>query len=99
MQFQPSEIARVILIIYLSWTLSRKGERLKDFTHGYLPPLVAVCLFAGLVAVEPSLGCAVALFIAGLVLVFAAGARLRHLAATVGVACVGAGPASLTVAT
>jgi cell division protein FtsW len=82
--FQPSEMARVCLVIYLAWVLSRKGEKLKGFVDGYLPPILAIVLFTALVAAEPSLGCAIALFTIGLMLLFAAGAKLRHLALTVG---------------
>lgn len=81
--FQPSEVAKVFLVIYLAAVLSRKGEKLKDLTHGYIPPLVVIGVFAFLVAREPSLGCAVALFLNGLILLFAAGAKFKHLAATV----------------
>jgi cell division protein FtsW len=88
--FQPSEMARVTLVMYMAWVLSRKGDRLKSLTHGYLPPLMAVGVFAALVAAEPSLGCAIALFMVGFVLLFAAGARLAHLAGTVGLAALGA---------
>ncbi len=86
--FQPSEVARVFLLIYLAWVLSRKGERVRDLVNGYAPPAFVVCLMAGLVVLEPSLGCAVALFATGLVVIFAAGAKLKHIAATVGVAAV-----------
>lgn len=82
--FQPSEMARVCLVIYLAWVLSRKGEKLKGFKNGYLPPILAIVLFTALVAAEPSLGCAIAIFAIGLMMLFAAGARLRHLALTVG---------------
>ncbi len=88
--FQPSEMARVCLVIYLAWVLSRKRERLKNLTHGYLPPLMAIGVFAALIAAEPSLGCAIALFLIGFVLLFAGGARVKHLAGTVGLAALGA---------
>ncbi len=81
--FQPSEVAKVFLVIYLAAVLSSKGEKLKDLTHGYIPPLVVIGVFSFLVAREPSLGCAVALFLNGLILLFAAGAKFKHLAATV----------------
>lgn len=92
--FQPSEMARVCLVIYLAWVLSRKGEKVKGFKDGYLPPILAILLVTALVAAEPSLGCAIAIFTIGFMMLFAAGARLGHLALTVGSAI----PALLTVA-
>lgn len=89
--FQPSELAKVFLVIYLAAVLSRKGEKLKDLTHGFIPPLVVVGVFSFLVAKEPSLGCAVALFLNGLILLFAAGAKLKHLAATAVLAALAGG--------
>jgi cell division protein FtsW len=82
--FQPSEVARVCLVIYLAWVLSRKGEKLKGFVNGYLPPILAIVVFTALIAAEPSLGCAIAIFTIGLMMLFAAGARIHHLAFTMG---------------
>jgi cell division protein FtsW len=84
--FQPSEVAKVCLVVYLAWILSKRGENLKNFYHGYLPPILALGIFTALIAAEPSLGCAAAVFLIGFLLLFAAGARLIHLLGTIGAA-------------
>jgi cell division protein FtsW len=84
--FQPSEVARVCLVLYLAWILSKKGDKVKEFCRGYLPPLLALVITTALIAAEPSLGCAAAVFLTGFLLLFAAGARLLHLFATVAAA-------------
>jgi len=84
--FQPSEMAKVCLVIYLAWILSRKGEKLKDLVHGYVPPFLVLAGTTALIAAEPSLGCAAAVFMIGFLLLFAAGARLVHMLGTVAAA-------------
>jgi cell division protein FtsW len=84
--FQPSELAKVCLVMYLAWILSKKGEKVRDLFKGYLPPLLALVVTTGLIAAEPSLGCAAAVLMIGFLILFAAGSRLVHLFATVGAA-------------
>lgn len=80
--FQPSELAKFALIIYLASFFSRKGYKVKDFISGYLPPAIAVAVTCGLVLLQPDLGTAVAIFFIGFLIIFIAGARLKHLLAT-----------------
>lgn len=78
--FQPSELAKAALVLYLAASLDQKRERLGDFRRGILPH----CLVAGAVAVlllaEPDFGStALAVAILGLML-FVAGMPWRHVA-------------------
>ena len=84
-QFQPSEVAKVALVLYLARLLSTKPRKLKEFQEGLLPPLVVIGLLAALIAKEPDLGTALVLGGTGLTLLFLAGARPRHMAGVVGV--------------
>ena len=76
---QPAEIAKFILIFYLSSYLTRKETRLQDFTSGLLPPLIVVGLVAGLILLQPDMGTVVVVGVVTLGLLFLAGARLGHL--------------------
>ncbi len=51
-QFQPSELAKIAVLIYLSAVLSRKDETIKDFYSGILPPLLVVSFISILILVE-----------------------------------------------
>lgn len=88
MMFQPSEVAKLTLIIYLAALLSRPSCRVQEFTdRGLVPPLVVTGLYCLLIEREPDLGTAVVLFFTALTMLFLAGARPKHLAA-VTAACV-----------
>jgi cell division protein FtsW len=79
---QPAEIAKYVLILYIARTLSQDAERLTSFARGYLPNVLMIALFAGLVFLQPDLGTAVILAsTAGLQLLIA-GVPVRYLCYT-----------------
>jgi cell division protein FtsW len=80
--FQPSEFAKFALITYLASFFSRKGYRVKDLFYGYLPLISVVSLMCVLVLAQPDLGTAMALFFVSFLIIFVAGARIKHLATT-----------------
>jgi cell division protein FtsW len=51
-QFQPSELAKIAVLIYLSAVLSRKEKKIKDFYSGILPPLLVVSFISILILME-----------------------------------------------
>ena len=77
--FQPSEVAKIALVLWLSRSLSRKGGRLEEFSVGLLPHLLVLGLFAGLLLLEPDFGTTVVLAACTFALLFVAGARLTWL--------------------
>lgn len=78
--FQPSELAKGAVVLYLAHSLARKAERITRFAHGLVPPLLVVGVVVLLIALEPDLGGAVLICLTLLALLFSAGARGRHLA-------------------
>jgi cell division protein FtsW len=79
---QPAEFAKLALIIYVSYSLAKKKDRVKDFFVGYLPHLMVSAVFVGLVVIQPDLGTAVIFGVLVFLLLFVAGIRLRYLLAT-----------------
>jgi cell division protein FtsW len=78
--FQPSEIAKLALILLIADVFSRKQESsLGDFTHTALPLVPALGVLAVLMMLQPDLGTTVLLGSIGLGMLFVAGAPLRHL--------------------
>ncbi len=77
---QPSELAKIGLILYLSEFTSRKRYLVENFVRGLLPPLIVTGLTSLLILLEPDMGTAVAVFFIGIMLLYVAGARLGHLA-------------------
>ena len=92
LHFQPSEIAKFCLIIYVAKLLSlprvkpRKGEAPLLLWLG--PPLVVTALYVILIEREPDMGTAVVLFLAVITQLFLGGMRKRHLAILLAATCV-----------
>ena len=77
--FQPSEFARFALIVYLAYSMDKKRDRLKEFSVGFLPHILVLAVFTGLIFLQPDFG-SVMIFIAlTWIMLFVGGVRLRHL--------------------
>ncbi|MEI6862461.1 MAG: putative peptidoglycan glycosyltransferase FtsW [Verrucomicrobiota bacterium] len=85
-RLQVSEFAKVVMVFCLAHTLSVNQTRIRDWRHGFVPALGIVAGFTGLVVIEPDFGMAALFLAVGLVMLFLAGARWRHLLATGGIA-------------
>lgn len=77
--FQPSEFAKVAVVIYMADWLARKGRDIARLTHGSIPFLIILGLVAGLVILEPDMGTAVIVCAVAFSVFFVAGANLWHL--------------------
>jgi cell division protein FtsW len=87
--FQPAEIAKLAICIYLAHWLDRRGRSAHSFWNGFLPFGLLVAPGFLLIALEPDLGTAGVYAITALAIFFMAGANLVYLAA-IGSAIVGA---------
>jgi cell division protein FtsW len=76
---QPSEFAKLALIVFSAAVLSRKQNRLHDWRHLALPLGPVVATVAVIVLLQRDLGTTVILVGSVLLMLFAAGARIRHL--------------------
>ncbi|MEK7644612.1 MAG: putative lipid II flippase FtsW [Patescibacteria group bacterium] len=79
LSFQPGEIAKLTLVIFLAAYLAEIGNKLLDFKNGFLPALGLGALPILLDAAQPDTGTAAILFAITLGLLFFARARLTHL--------------------
>jgi cell division protein FtsW len=93
-QIQPSEIAKLAIILYLADWLARRGPLVGGFMRGLLPFAVIVGIVAALVEVQPDLGTTAIIIGASACVFFVAGANLLHIA-LLGLTGVGAGMALL----
>ena len=78
-QFQPSEVMKIALIIFMASKLSKKPEKIKKFTTGLLPYLALLVVIAGLLLLEPHMSAAVIMLVIGASMLFIAGARWKHI--------------------
>jgi len=76
---QPSELAKLATIIYLSVWLYSKREYLHDTQLGLIPLAIILGAIGGLIVIEPDISAAVTVFILGGLLFFLAGGELRQI--------------------
>ncbi|MBL7995961.1 putative lipid II flippase FtsW [bacterium] len=76
---QPSEIAKLAIIFYLAAYLDKKGERIRDFQNGLLPPLIMAGAFCFMILIQPNFSTAAVLMLIVLAILFIGGMRIRHL--------------------
>ncbi len=86
--FQPAELAKLALVIYLAYSLAKKAERVRSFTVGFVPHMIVCGTMMMLLLKQPDLGTAVILGLTTLLLLFVAGAKLSYIL----IAFLGAGP-------
>ena len=77
---QPSELAKLAVIIFTAALLERRMERIDDVGYSLLPIAVVVGGLVGLVLAEPDLGTAVSIAMIAAMMVFAAGISYRYVA-------------------
>jgi len=76
--FQPSDLAKLTLVIYLAKLLTQRQDVIKDFTEGFLPALFWVTLLCGLIAPQ-DLSTAALMFIASLMIMYIAGIDTKYI--------------------
>jgi cell division protein FtsW len=75
---QPSEVAKLALIMFLSFSLSKRKDVLQSFKKGLFPYLMLIGLIAGLVVIEPHLSGTLIIVITAFIILFCAGAKISH---------------------
>jgi cell division protein FtsW len=79
--FQPSELAKVALVIYMADLLTRKKEIMHDFKESFLPALLVLGAFVVLLLLQSNLGTAVFFLLLAFVMFFLAGMGIRQMVA------------------
>lgn len=86
--FQPAELAKPFIILYLAHLLDKKKDYIEDFQRGFLPSIIVLGLSVFLILLQSDLSTAFLLFAFGLVLLFLGGCRFSHLISCVGIIAV-----------
>ncbi|MBN2207081.1 MAG: cell division protein FtsW [Candidatus Aminicenantes bacterium] len=79
LRFQPSELAKVSLVLFLAYTVDRKKDALREL-RGLVSPLAVVLAFTLLILLEPDYGTGLLIFTNCVLILFVGGIRLKHLA-------------------
>lgn len=91
---QPSELAKLFMVIYVAGYLVRKQEALRNFTQGILMIGIVLALIGILLLQEPDLGTVVVLTTTVLTMLFLSGIRFWHF-----IVCIGAGVGAIAMLT
>jgi cell division protein FtsW len=80
---QPAEVAKFAWVVYLSYSLAKKREKVATFSVGFLPHLALCGILVMLCMLQPDFGSSVLLVFMLFVLLFAAGAKLSYLVGSI----------------
>lgn len=83
--FQPSELARLAVVVWCAMLATKKGAQVREFRKGVLPFVVVLGTVFALVLLQPNLSMAALITMLGGIVLFAAGARIGHFAMLAGV--------------
>ncbi len=76
---QPSELAKLGIIVYVARFISDKKEKIDSFVEGLLPLLIVISIIFALILLEPDLGTAVAIAGTFFIILFIAGININYL--------------------
>jgi cell division protein FtsW len=76
---QPADIAKLVLIIHLAVLLEAKANLLDNFKNGFLYFFIWIILISGLIMLQPNISSGIMLIIISLAVIYAGGARFKHI--------------------
>jgi cell division protein FtsW len=77
--FQPAELAKLSVVVYLAHSMAKKREKLRSFSIGFLPHMLVTGIVVMLVLLQPDFGTALIIFATLGLMLFVAGARISYL--------------------
>lgn len=86
---QPSEIAKLSMVLFSAGSLAARQDKIGSFIKGVVPHLAGLLVVFGLILKEPDLGTALAIGGTVFVMLFVAGAKLKHLGSLGAIGVVG----------
>ncbi len=87
--FQPSEIAKLAVILLFANMIARAGSRMQTFRYGIVPFALVLILVIGLLVLEPHISCSIIIFAVAIVLLFVGGVQMRYLIGGAAIATAG----------
>jgi cell division protein FtsW len=78
---QPSELAKIVVIIFIAALLERRMDRIDEPVHALVPIGIVLAILVSLILIEPDLGTSVSIVMIAAVMVFAAGINYRYIVA------------------
>lgn len=79
LSFQPSELAKLTLIISIAAYIAKRVDRMNDFVYGFFPPVVILGIFQILIMLQPDMGTAISIGVMVMTLLFIGGVKISHI--------------------
>ena len=79
---QPADIAKLVLIMHLAVLLEAKSSTLDSYRNGFLYFFIWIILVSGLIMLQPNISSGIMLIIISLVIIYAGGAKFKHILAS-----------------
>ena len=76
---QPADIAKLVLIVHLAALLESKASLIDDFKNGFLYFFIWIMVISGLIMLQPNISSGIMLIVISLTVIYAGGAKLRHI--------------------
>jgi len=77
--FQPSELVKIVMVVFLADYMDRNIERMKEFKYGIVVPVSVMIVFQAIILLQPDFGAVMSLGILTIGLLILGGARLVHI--------------------
>lgn len=79
LSFQPSELTKYVVVMFLAMSIDLKGDRIKRFWDGLVPYLAVAGFFAAMILAEKNMSIATIIMIVTFIMLFVAGGQIKHL--------------------
>ena len=77
--FQPAEFARLALIIFMAYSLTKKQQQVEKATIGFIPHVIVLLLFTGMIMMQPDFGTIVIFWMMAWIIMFVGRVPVLHL--------------------
>lgn len=79
LSFQPSELAKFALILYMAAFMSQRPNAMKSFKHGMMPMLIIIGIISVLILLQKNMSMMVIVVVMGLIMLYIGGANFKHI--------------------
>ena len=77
--FQPSELVKITMVLFLAGYISKKAHQMKDIRYGVIIPMSVVAVFQGIILLQPDFGAVMSIGILTLTILFIGGIKWKYL--------------------
>ncbi|HZG70846.1 MAG TPA: FtsW/RodA/SpoVE family cell cycle protein [Chondromyces sp.] len=76
---QPSEFAKLVIIVYMSAVYAKKQNYINSFDKGVIPPVILLIVICMIIAIQPDFGTAFIIFLIGCTIIISSGMKLKSM--------------------